>query len=915
MVGTVAYMSPEHTTGKKADHRSDLWSLGVSLYEMVAGRRPFEGEYEAAVLYAIAHEDPEPLSDDLPEWLRAVIMRLLAKTPDERFDDAGALLVALQTQTAPQAPPRRQAVRNAPSYLTRFFGRGEELEQLAALLAVSRLVTLSGPAGAGKTRLSLELAGNVASRFADGACFAPLAAIEDPELTASAIAKSVGMEPAAGGALLESLKAYLANREMLLVLDNFEQILDAAPIVGELLAAAPRLKVLVTSRAPLGLEGERDFPAPPLEAPDLRGEAAIEKLLAASAIQLFVDRAQAVRPNFALTDSNASEVARLCKSLDGLPLAIELAAARTKLFSPKALLSKLSERLDVLKASSRGGPERHRTLRQAIAWSYDLLDERAQGFFRRMAVFNNGWTIEAAEALWSDRGDDALELLEALCDQSLARQVGGPQEQPRFLLLETIRTFGLDLLAELGEEEDARRRHAEHFLRLSETAAPKLTTAAAREWLDALEADHDNLRAALVWAEKQPDKETALRLGSALWRFWVTRGYTPEGFERMKRIVSGDVENVSPKVLLAALHGFSTLSHYKGRMDDAIEASKKSLELARQGEDQLAVAAALNNLGWVYAEITSLRPARGYSEEALELARREGDTRGAALALNNLGWISTYEGDCNAARRYHEEGLELRRLIGDGRGTAFVQAGLAWAEEGHGNLERAYALTEQAMRTMESIRDVVISGFVRLVQARIFLNQGLDEKVVEVTQHEVDHWDPGGHRMVLAWLKVKLGQALHNLGRRERARQLMRESAEIFEEMSCPWGGGEVLLAQAVALRSEGDDAASDSAFRKILRISSELGAKGLVCEALEGLAGAAVVPSSDAERLAVGLGAAEALRERLGARAPQSRREALAKSEDRLRAAVGEREFEHAKQRGRNAELDEVISLAADGG
>ena len=910
VVGTAAYMSPEQVTGRPVDLRSDLWSLGALFYEAVSGRRPFDGTYEAEILYSIAQEEPPDLGAETPEWLRGLIARLLDKDVDRRASSASSVLEALRARTASYSavPEAREAVRNAPAYLTGFFGRSRELEGLEQLLETSRLVTLSGPGGAGKTRLSVELATRLAPRFRHGACFVPLAALEDPDLVPLEIAKAVGVDGASSDSVLGQLERFLANRRMLLVLDNFEQILTAGPVVGKLLAAAPGLTVVVTSRAPLGVDGERDFPAPPLEAP--AGEPSLERLAQASAVQLFVDRAQAVRPSFRLDESNGADVVELCRRLDGLPLAIELAAARTKIFPPKALLERLAERLDLLRSASQGAPARHRTLRQAIAWSYDLLDERARRFFRLTAVFSNGGTFEAAASLWREvaggEEDEALELLERLGDHNLVR-LAIDDYPPRFLLLETIRAFGVDLLRENGEEEDTRVVHGRVYLDLAETAAPKLTTADAGEWLNALDADHDNLRTAIEWAERRGDLETALRFGAALWRFWLTRGYTQEGFERLRRLVWTDAD-VRLETRIAGLHGFGNLAHYCGRMDDGLEASETQLDLARRSGDTSSIVAALNTLGWVEIERADFGRGRACSEEALEIARRSGDTRGAALALNNLAWIASYIGDYREAKRCHEEGLKLRLLIGDGRGVAFVRASLAWAEESHGDLETASKLVEQARAAFASIGDVVTAGFVELIGARIAFNEGRFQEVADRMQREVDGWTPGAHRTVLIWVKLYLAAALHELGRVERARQLFAEASRMFSEIQFPRGVAEVLLLQGRATASEGDRPVARRALLESIELSLETSAERFLAEGFEAMAGIEIAESRP-DVAAEALGAADAVRERLAIAVPVCLRPLRRAAEDDARAALGAAAFDAAYQRGRGRALAEVVA------
>lgn len=495
----------------------------------------------------MVHEEPPPLPSDLPE----LVGKLMAKQREDRFASAAELIPALglapPKQTATQldadegvasagvpsdredAPPQAELRKghNLPTHLTRFFGREREIEDTCDLLESARLLTLTGPGGAGKTRLSLEVARKCVDRFPDGVWFVPLAAVSDADLVPSAIARVLDVVGSPGQPLIEDLKRVLRSKRVLLVMDNFEQVLAAADCVDELLREAADLRIVVTSRAPLHIAGEQEYAVPPLVVPRAGTWTSVKDIEEHSAIKLFVERARSIRPDFRLTKENARFVAEICIALDGLPLGIELAAARIKLCTPEALVRRLSKSLDVLKGVTRGRPTRHQTLRQAVAWSYELLDPRSQRFFRRLGAFPGGWTIDAADALCA--GDSELEgnafgQLTELADHSLVRQADGSDGEPRFTLLETIRAYALDQLTEAGEEQQARELHALCYLDLAEEAEPKLTGAEQAHWLDRLETENNNIRGAMQWAKESGDAGLGLRFGSALWRFWIARG-------------------------------------------------------------------------------------------------------------------------------------------------------------------------------------------------------------------------------------------------------------------------------------------------------------------------------------------------------------------------------------------------------
>src|SRR5215213_4336495 len=434
-------------------------------------------------------------------------------------------------------PPLRtlDAYRNnLPLQPTPLIGREKEVSEVCNLLRghETRLLTLTGPGGTGKTRLALQVAADLLDDFPDGTYFVPLATLTEAELFFSAVAETLGVKETREQPLGESLKDYLGQRRLLLVLDNFEQVLEAAPDVTELLAGAPGLKVLATSRAPLGLYGEHEYAVPPLSVPDVRHLPDLKSLSQYEAVRLFIERAKSAKVDFEVTDDSAPAVAEICVRLDGLPLAIELAAARIKMLPPKAMLQRLSSRLKLLTGGARDLPERQRTLRATIEWSYALLDEGEQVLFGRLAVFSGGRTLEAIEAICDAEGDlpvDVFEGVSSLLDKSLLRQEEGPNGQPRFVMLETVHEFAREKLAESPEADEIKRVHAEYFLILAKEAFPELRGPDQLEWLERLEAEHDNMRAALSWASVRKEAEVALRLGGALSWFWSVRGYQSEG--------------------------------------------------------------------------------------------------------------------------------------------------------------------------------------------------------------------------------------------------------------------------------------------------------------------------------------------------------------------------------------------------
>ncbi|MDP9262749.1 MAG: serine/threonine-protein kinase, partial [Acidobacteriota bacterium] len=553
VVGTMGYMSPEQVSGRPLDFRSDQFALGLVLYETAAGRPAFRRDSGAEMLAAVLRDDPEPLSAvnrQAPAPLCWVIERCLSKEPGERYSSTRDLardLAALRDRLS-EAPAQPAAVRpsNLPAERTAFVGREEEVTLLAELLQRpdAQLVTLTGPGGIGKTRLALQAARQVAEHFSGGTYFIPLAAVQDAALVPSVIAQTLGLRESAGQLQLDTVKEHLQNTArtpMLLLFDNFEHMTAAAPTMAELLTAGPGLKALITSRSPLHVYGEREFPVPALGVPNPKSAPPLEALLRYPAVRLFRQRARAVKPDFEITKDNAAAVATLCAQLDGLPLAIELAAARIKLLSPSAMQARLESRLQLLTGGARDLPARQQTLRGAMDWSYGLLNAAEQKLFRRLAVFVGGCTLEAVEAVCDtkqDLGMDVLDGVASMVDKSLAQQLDQEAGEPRYVMLETIRDYGLEQLAASGEEAATRRAHAAYCLVLAEEETASGADAADAKWADRFEVEHDNLRAALEWLTASGEALWGMRLGTALFRFWEMREHLGEGRDRLVRLLN-----------------------------------------------------------------------------------------------------------------------------------------------------------------------------------------------------------------------------------------------------------------------------------------------------------------------------------------------------------------------------------------
>ena len=575
-------------------------------------------------------------------------------------------------------PPLKSLDRfqtNLPVQPTVLIGREAELARIeAAFDGGARLVTLTGPGGSGKTRLALQAGATLNPRFDDGVFVVHLAPVADPDLVVPAIAQVLGVRESAGLALDDRLSEFLTSRRVLLILDNFEQIIGAGTRIAGLLARAGGLAVLVTSRLPLRIGGEHQVSVPPLAVPDPDHLPALDTLGQVPSVALFVERAAAVRPDFALDDGNAGAISAIARRLDGLPLAIELAAARTKMLSPDEIRVRLGRRLDLLKGGRRDALPRHQTLRSTIAWSYDLLNEEQRVLFRHLAMFPGGSTLAAVEATASARAIeiDLHDAMESLLEHSLLGRIQATDGTSRFVMLETIREYAMERLTEAGEAAAAARAQANHFVGLASRADEGIGTADQERWLNTLDDEHDNARAALTWLEdaSEPDAaETRLRLAGSLARFWQVRGHLTEGRRHLEGALERDGRS-APHVRAAALEGAGTIALMQGDYGEARQWYEQGFALARFLGDEDLVASFLNSLAAIALAQGDLTRATDLCQESLEIARSAGASRGIGNALANLGAIAHYRGELESAHRNYESCLALRRQLGDELGAA-----------------------------------------------------------------------------------------------------------------------------------------------------------------------------------------------------------------------------------------------------
>ena len=674
LIGTAAYMSPEQTTGAKLDGRTDLFALGAVLYEAATGHPAFCASSIAETIEKVRRFHPDEISrSDDAAWpaLNRIIYKCLAKAPAERYDTADQLLADLQTLTE-NAPAivggrERGGTHNFPADLTSFIGRTTDVLRVRELLRATRLLTLAGAGGCGKTRLAQRVAQDVSSAYPHGAWFIDLAQVREPELLISVVGRALGIPEKPGTPTRDVIIDWLRGKALLLVLDNCEHMIEeCAGITQTILRAASRVSILATSREALGVPGETVWRVPSLLFPDPEQRADPPTLLAYDAIRLFVDRAAAAT-GFTLTVENSQAVGEICRRLDGVPLAIELAAARVSVLSVEQIAVRLRDRFRLLTGASRTAVARQRTLQATVDWSYDLLGSAERVLFDRLAVFSGGWTLEAAEHVCSEtplQQQDVLALLSRLVDKCLviADEPSGPERRYRFL--ETIRQYGRDRLVSSGEVEPTSSRHFHFWLSLARRAAPELIRAQQVEWFDRLEADHDNLRAALEWAAAERDRRhEALELATLLWWFWTKRAHFREGRQRLEAALNA-ADDAEERLQAHALVGLMHLAAFQGDLDATRRLIDRGLTTARRGGSLWAESFSLGWASILASEGGEFERSRALAEEARVLALR--CPLGTAhhplgLALRMLGYAALQSGDLQEAARFFQDAISLLR--------------------------------------------------------------------------------------------------------------------------------------------------------------------------------------------------------------------------------------------------------------
>ena len=761
-MGTIAYMSPEQVRGEELDERTDLFSLGVVLYEMATGKQPFEGKTAGAIFELILNRAPTApvrINPQLPEEFERILDKALEKDKTLRYQSASGLKADLlrlvrDTTAAPASPPpiRKGSGGSLPGRRTRFFGREGELEEIRQLLLepTVRLVTLIGGGGTGKTRLALEAAESLTGEFERRMFFLPLARLSQSDLVVPEIALVLGVNSGARSTLAEAIADAVEelNGRVLLILDSFEHLAEAAPLLGELLEAAPDLVLLVTSREVLHVYGERCYPVSPLPVPKPGGVATLDELARQPAVALFVDRARAAQPSFHLDAGNVAAVTELCARLDGLPLALELAAARVRMLSPKDLVTRLARRLEVLTRGARDLPKRQRTLRATIDWSHDLLDEEEQIVFRRLAVFPGSFTLEGAEAVVDPHGrlDTGIaEAIGSLVDKSLVQHLPDAP-QPSFSFLETMREYSLEHLSGAPDEAETRRSHAAYFLVLAEEGAAALALGEDASWQTTFAREHGNFLAALDWLAATGSAEWALRLALAVFRHWERAGLFALGVSRLSTLL--ELPSAAGHEALLA-KGYFAAGVLAGRMGDqhrAVALHQVSLEMHQTLEDSWGILIALNGLSLDLAEQECFDEARSYQEEALKLGTELGDDATVARSFCNLARIAMGQGKEDEARRRYREAAEIFSRLED-------RLGWAWSLNHEGDVARkqedlagAKELYEQALAAFRELDDAWGIGSCHADLGMTLLLEGDRKGAAELFKQALRRFADLGHR-------------------------------------------------------------------------------------------------------------------------------------------------------------------------
>jgi non-specific serine/threonine protein kinase len=874
--GTPGYMSPEQLRGEDVDQRCDAWAFGCLLFDCLAGAPAFPGDSLTDRIAATLQREPDwtRIPQDTPESVRALLARCLVKDVAGRLADLSEARIDLERAVAEIEAAAARPRGNLPTPASRFIGREREIEQVSQALRASRLVTLTGSGGCGKTRLAIAVAQLVRNEHRDGAWLVDLAPLADPRLVVHDVATALGVREQPGRALRETLVDSLKAKCLLLILDNCEHLLDAcSALLSVLVPGCPELRVLATSREPLGLAGEQTIRVGSLALPEESATpAGVDALLRFDAVALLVERAQLANPDFVLSDADAADALAICRRLDGIPLAIELAAARLKVLSVAQVLERLKDRFKLLTGGSRAALPRHQTLRATLDWSHDHLSDAERVLYRRLAIFAGGCTLASAEAACVGdalEASDVLDLLTRLVDKSLL-VVSDSQGAPRYRYLESVRQHAQEKLDEAGDGSTAITRHRDFFVAFAEEAQQGLRGADQHAWLARMDADHDNVRAVLDRCASDPaGADSGLRLAAACGMYWHWRGHWNEGRRRLDTALAHAEAGGRTAPRARALCAAGWLAWMQGDSEPARSLSEESISIAREVGDARCIAMALNSLGMIALRSGDLATARAVLGDSLAIWREIGDRRGIAGALNNLGGLALDARDLGTARALAQESLAIRRELGHASDIAASLSSLGVVAFDAGDLASARRFDEECLAIYRGTGDK--SGV-----ARSLKNLGV------------------------------VARAGGDLG---TARALFQESLAIRREIGDEYGIVMTLHDLGLAALAGCDLGAARPFLMEGLRRSREAAYMPRTVVIL-GSIGRLLAAEGEICRAVRVLGAGQALRESLSLRLSEDRE----RHDDVLKAArsaLGEAAFAEASEAGAALTLDEAVDLA----
>lgn len=888
-LGTPGYMSPEQILGHQVDHRADNWAFGCILFECLAGVPAFPGDNYIEKNRAVLHRDPEwnALPGDIPDGIRDLLASCLTKDPTARLGMISHARREIEEQIGRRAlissipgPQEPAETHNLPVQISTFVGRAREMNEALRMLEESRLLTMTGAGGSGKTRLALEVARKLLPAFSDGVWRVELSPLADAALVPQSLAAVLDLSEQAATPLIATVIKHLRKRQALVILDNCEHLLEAcAALTERLLESCPHLRILATSREPLGILGESIYRIPSLSIPAEGVPPSTDEFRSIEAVALFVVRAKGVRPDFALTSDNAEAIGQICRRLDGIPLALELAAARVKVVSVEEIARRLDDRFHLLTGGSKTALPRHQTLRALIDWSYDHLTEPEQLLLRSLSVFVGGWTLDAAENVCSSDSMErweVLDLLSHLVDKSLVDvdpRTESKSHEVRYRMLEMVREYARDRLFDAAEAIHVRQRHRDHFLSMAEQAESHLTARDQAIWLSRLVAEHDNLRLALEACAGDSDgPELGLRLAGALGRFWLIRGHWSEGRSFCSALLDCSAARRGTPARAKVLNWVGNLTYMQGDYDQAASFYHQSLAIRRRLRDREGIAASLNNLGGVASKQGDYPRARTYHEESLALHRESGNRWAIAGSLNNLGGIASRQGEYAQARRYHEESLAIRRSLGDQRGTATSLTNLGIVAEKEGDYVRARMLYSESLEVQQELGD-------KAGVALSLANLG-----------NVAAWD-GDH---------SLAHSYH------------QQSLAIRRDLGDRPGIAESLNNLGIVASKQADYPTALLCFRESLEIQRQLGNRSGIALSLEAL-GALATARNQAVRAVRLLAAAQAIREDIKEPLSSAERRGLDRDIPVLRENLGDDRFTEEWSNGRAMHFEEAAEYALD--